>query len=134
MRAVSRDSDRTNSIETMFIYNDDDSIRHHFEFGGQGDGYCYHHQSFSCLENVTDEERRAMDNCIYLHDGKEDEFDWKEDGEDDMVIERYTGRKLADEPGWFKALMIVGILLGTISLSIGLLWLIFLWAAYRAGG
>lgn len=33
---------------------------HYFEFGGQGDGYCYKHQSFDCLDNLSDEEREAL--------------------------------------------------------------------------
>lgn len=35
---------------------------HSIQFGGgvQGDGYCYRHQSFDCVENLTDEEREAV--------------------------------------------------------------------------
>lgn len=33
---------------------------HDFGFGGVGDGYCYGHQSFDCIENLTPDERRAL--------------------------------------------------------------------------
>lgn len=33
---------------------------HRFQFGGQGDGYCYHHQSFGCLEQLTKAEWLAI--------------------------------------------------------------------------
>lgn len=42
---------------------------HHFEFGGPGDGYCYAHQSFNCLSNLTDEEKEAIDNAEYEEGG-----------------------------------------------------------------
>lgn len=38
---------------------------HRFEFGGPGDGYCYEHQSFDCLDNLTDEEKKAIDEAEY---------------------------------------------------------------------
>ena len=38
---------------------------HEFEFGGQGDGYCYSHQSFNCLENLSPEERKAIQEAEY---------------------------------------------------------------------
>lgn len=34
---------------------------HRFQCGGpDGDGYCYLHDSFSCMDNLTDEERQAL--------------------------------------------------------------------------
>jgi len=33
---------------------------HHFGFGGMGDGYCYGHQSFDCLDNLSEEELKAV--------------------------------------------------------------------------
>jgi hypothetical protein len=34
---------------------------HHIQYGGAaGDGFCYEHQSFDCVENLTDEERQAV--------------------------------------------------------------------------
>lgn len=38
---------------------------HCFEFGGPGDGFCYEHQSFDCLENLSPEEREAVDRAEY---------------------------------------------------------------------
>jgi hypothetical protein len=36
---------------------------HNIQFGGPaGDGYCYAHQSFECLGNLTPEEKSAIDN------------------------------------------------------------------------
>jgi len=29
--------------------------------GGDGDGYCYAHQSFDCIERLTPAEQRAID-------------------------------------------------------------------------
>lgn len=46
--------------------NDTEEIElgaHHFGFGGQGDGYCYGHQSFDCIDNLTNEEREALLDC-----------------------------------------------------------------------
>lgn len=34
---------------------------HHFGFGGPGGGYCYKHQSFSCLEKLTRRQRTKLD-------------------------------------------------------------------------
>lgn len=34
---------------------------HNIQFGGNGDGYCYAHQSFDCLERITPEEQAAID-------------------------------------------------------------------------
>lgn len=45
------------------VINDIEEIQvgtHKLEFGGVGDGYCYAHQSFDCLEHLTDEERKAL--------------------------------------------------------------------------
>ena len=33
---------------------------HLFGLGGQGDGFCYAHQSFDCLDTLDDEQRRAL--------------------------------------------------------------------------
>ncbi len=33
---------------------------HRFQFGGVGDGFCYGHQSFDCLDALTAEERTAL--------------------------------------------------------------------------
>ncbi len=33
---------------------------HNLQFGGPGDGYCYTHQSFDCLPNLTPAEWRAI--------------------------------------------------------------------------
>jgi hypothetical protein len=38
---------------------------HKFEFGGQGDGYCYAHQSFHCIHNHTEAEKKAIDEAEY---------------------------------------------------------------------
>lgn len=37
---------------------------HQIQYGGaNGDGYCYAHQSFDCLDNLTDEEKEAVKNA-----------------------------------------------------------------------
>jgi hypothetical protein len=51
--------------ETVYVNTVDGSEEvklgdHLFQFGGQGDGYCYGHQTFDCLENLTDEENEAL--------------------------------------------------------------------------
>lgn len=33
---------------------------HRFQIGGQGDGYCYGHQSFECLDQLSTIERRVI--------------------------------------------------------------------------
>jgi len=34
---------------------------HDIQFGGgDGDGYCYSHQSFDCVENLSEEEEKAI--------------------------------------------------------------------------
>ena len=34
---------------------------HRIQFGGrEGDGFCYAHQSFECIENLSEEERQAV--------------------------------------------------------------------------
>lgn len=34
---------------------------HNIQFGGSnGDGYCYGHQSFDCIDNLTDDEWRDI--------------------------------------------------------------------------
>ena len=34
---------------------------HTIQFGGSdGDGFCYAHQSFDCVENLTNDERQAV--------------------------------------------------------------------------
>lgn len=33
---------------------------HELHCGGVGDGYCYAHQSFKCMERLTAEERREL--------------------------------------------------------------------------
>lgn len=38
---------------------------HEFGFGGQGDGYCYSHQDFACLDSLTDEESTALKDIDY---------------------------------------------------------------------
>lgn len=45
---------------------------HKFEFGGTGDGYCYAHQSFECLENLSKTERAAIQEAEYEDLGRED--------------------------------------------------------------
>ena len=45
------------------IFNDVEEIElgeHVLQFGGMGDGYCYGHQSFDCMEALTDEELEAL--------------------------------------------------------------------------
>lgn len=44
---------------------------HKFEFGGPGDGFCYAHQSFNCLDNLTNEEKKALDDAEYSTKGEE---------------------------------------------------------------
>lgn len=39
---------------------------HKIQFGGEGDGFCYAHQSFDCAENLTKEEQDATDNAEYV--------------------------------------------------------------------
>lgn len=34
-----------------------------FGYGTGGDGFCYTHQSFDCIENLTEEEKKAMENA-----------------------------------------------------------------------
>lgn len=37
---------------------------HKLQFGGRdGDGYCYSHQTFECVDNLTDAEAAAIDNA-----------------------------------------------------------------------
>ncbi len=37
---------------------------HEIQFGGSGgDGFCYIHQSFNCLDNLTEEERKSIQNA-----------------------------------------------------------------------
>jgi hypothetical protein len=59
MKAEIRIVNRTQDISSCKVNG------HHFEFGGQGDGYCYEHQSFDCLDNLTDEEKKAIDEAEY---------------------------------------------------------------------
>jgi hypothetical protein len=33
---------------------------HHFEFGGQGDGFCYAHQSFMCVEKLSESQKTRI--------------------------------------------------------------------------
>lgn len=47
-------TDRINNIEQIRLGD------HLFEFGGHGDGYCYGHQSFKCLKQLTDAEYEAL--------------------------------------------------------------------------
>lgn len=45
------------------VWNDVEEIRlgdHLLQYGGMGDGYCYGHQSFDCMDELTDEERTAL--------------------------------------------------------------------------
>lgn len=46
--------DPVNSIEEVAVNG------HVIQFGGQGDGYCYGHQTFDCLEELSDEELDAI--------------------------------------------------------------------------
>lgn len=34
--------------------------KHELQCGGQGDGYCYSHQSFDCFDKLTRRERKAL--------------------------------------------------------------------------
>lgn len=55
-------------------YCDEDGLKewmlvgdHKIQLGGNdGDGFCYTHQSFKCLENLTDEERDEMAQKAFL--------------------------------------------------------------------
>lgn len=38
---------------------------HYFEFGGMGDGYCYTHQTFKCLDNLSPAEWAALADPTY---------------------------------------------------------------------
>lgn len=40
--------------------------QHLFQFGGVGDGFCYFHQSFRCLAQLTGAERAATSDPIPL--------------------------------------------------------------------
>lgn len=67
------------TIRTVSLIHDISECRindHKFEFGGPGDGYCYSHQSFDCLNNLTEEEKDAIDNAEY----EEDENEGQEQG------------------------------------------------------
>lgn len=33
-----------------------------YGYGSGGDGFCYIHQSFDCIDNLTDEEKEAIHN------------------------------------------------------------------------
>lgn len=33
---------------------------HELQCGGQGDGYCYPHDSFDCIDNLTQDQRIAL--------------------------------------------------------------------------
>ena len=45
---------------------------HKFEFGGPGDGYCYSHQSFDYLDNLSIEEKRALNDAEYIDTEQEE--------------------------------------------------------------
>lgn len=34
-----------------------------YGYGSGGDGFCYNHQSFDCIDNLTDEEQEAVRKC-----------------------------------------------------------------------
>ena len=34
-------------------------------FGNGGDGFCYTHTSFKCLDNLTEKQRKSLDNIYY---------------------------------------------------------------------
>ena len=42
---------------------------HRLQYGGEGDGYCYEHQTFECIERLTEEEREAVRNATPIHKG-----------------------------------------------------------------
>lgn len=44
-----------NNGVTEIIYGE-----HYFGFGGQGDGYCYGHQTFDCVENLTEKDKEII--------------------------------------------------------------------------
>lgn len=38
--------------------------KHRLQIGGAGgDGFCYTHQSFDCLDNLSDEEKKVLHEC-----------------------------------------------------------------------
>jgi hypothetical protein len=47
--------DAVNDIEQVALNG------HEFQFGGTGSGYCYTHQSFDCLDQITTAEQEALD-------------------------------------------------------------------------
>lgn len=51
---------------------------HKFEFGGPGDGFCYAHQSFLCIENLSEAEKRAIDNADYVDEQRKEESEAQE--------------------------------------------------------
>lgn len=53
----------SNGIESVTYVNG-----HEIQDGGVGDGYCYGHQSFDCVEKLTVEERAAMNIADYEED------------------------------------------------------------------
>lgn len=59
MRATIRVVDKINDVSEARVNG------HKFEFGGPGDGFCYSHQSFKCLDNLSTEEKRALNDAEY---------------------------------------------------------------------
>lgn len=59
MKAVCVYYDTINDVEQVDVNG------HMFQFGGMGDGYCYGHQDFDCIENLTPEESEALKNIDY---------------------------------------------------------------------
>lgn len=50
------------------LYEVRTSTGHHIQFGGRdGDGFCYSHQSFDCVSNLTPDENKAIDRAILDH-------------------------------------------------------------------
>lgn len=66
------DNENSNTVRAVVTYVDEldgselvEVSGHRFQMGGQGDGYCYKHQSFDCLDRITDVEREAIKNATY---------------------------------------------------------------------
>lgn len=69
MRATIRVVDEINDVSEALVSD------HKFEFGGPGDGFCYSHQSFKCLDNLSTEEKRALNDADYIDNEEEDSED-----------------------------------------------------------
>jgi len=68
------------TAEITYVGAIDDTVQvktstgHELQYGGYGgDGFCYTHQSFSCIDKLSDEERQAISDAFdTIGDGDEE--------------------------------------------------------------